>query len=359
MIVAVLKARGVASMAAARTRFYATTPQPQKKLILGCGSNVMDVFFNVRKLPLPGDKAYYADESIVAKEIVGGVTLNHLSWARIAGAPTGLMALEGTEAYGLAIRAQLESLGVSTKYIRVSSEYRTSVSNILSGPDGERTILMAPASTSRLNAVVMAREFASAIATEASMVTTEVSQVPLSGVEFLLDAARAARIPCALDVDVPPSIATGPAQLGTMDELRRVVQKATIVKLTASAAEELLALVSPSSKLETSLAGVAQQLANALSARVCVVTDGSRGSALALGRTSGGPCGVHAGVYAGVTQRDATGAGDAFFGGLIAGVHAWGMPANEAELKRLGNAAAAAGAACVEVLGALPVPGVR
>jgi sugar/nucleoside kinase (ribokinase family) len=53
------------------------------------------------------------------------------------------------------------------------------------------------------------------------------------------------------------------------------------------------------------------------------------------------------------------GAGDAFFGGVIASVHAWGFPTSADTLLRIGRVAAASGAACVEVVGALPVPGVR
>jgi hypothetical protein len=64
------------------------------------------------------------------------------------------------------------------------------------------------------------------------------------------------------------------------------------------------------------------QLADAFGARMCVVTDGSRGSALALGRkgahgaanatATGGSGGkveaVKVPIYKGVTQKDATGA---------------------------------------------------
>lgn len=53
------------------------------------------------------------------------------------------------------------------------------------------------------------------------------------------------------------------------------------------------------------------------------------------------------------------GAGDAFFGGVIASLHMWGFPTSETGLDRVGRVAAASGAACVEVVGALPVPGVR
>jgi hypothetical protein len=74
------------------------------------------------------------------------------------------MALQGADANGEVIRAKMRAMGVSTDFVRVSADYATSVSHILSGPDGERTILMAPASTSRLNGEAMRREFAEGVA---------------------------------------------------------------------------------------------------------------------------------------------------------------------------------------------------
>lgn len=49
---------------------------------------------------------------------------------------------------------------------------------------------------------------------KASMVSTEISQVPLSGVLYLLEAAQAAGKPSLLDIDVTPEMALGPARLG-------------------------------------------------------------------------------------------------------------------------------------------------
>ena len=51
---------------------------------------------------------------------------------------------------------------------------------------------------------------------------------------------------------------------------------------------------------------------------------------------------------------DTTGAGDAFLGGIIAGIHCYGLPDTEDELRVLGEVGNAAGAACCSVLGALP-----
>jgi sugar/nucleoside kinase (ribokinase family) len=44
-----------------------------------------------------------------------------------------------------------------------------------------------------------------------------------------------------------------------------------------------------------------------------------------------------------VQQQDATGAGDAFFGGLVSGIYKWGLPTNEAEMSRLARVASAHG----------------
>jgi D-arabinose 5-phosphate isomerase GutQ/sugar/nucleoside kinase (ribokinase family) len=335
-----------------------STAAPAPRLVLGAGSNVVDLFFPMMMLPRPGDKTYFANEVMVSNTVVGGVTLNHLAWARALGVPTGLMALQGADAHGATIRAKMAAMGVSADFVRVAPEHATSVSHILSGPDGERTILMAPASTSRMTGDLMRREFAAGVARRAAAVTTEISQLPLSGVEFLLDAAASAGVPSLLDVDVTPAVATGPARLGSLDELRRCVLKAGCLKLTASAAGELLALVS-AAPLEARLENVAQQLADAFGSRLCVVTDGSRGSALALGRRAGAPWAeaVRVPVYGGVHQIDATGAGDAFFGGIVACVFHRGFPANAQALSDAGAVAAAAGAACVEIVGALPVSG--
>jgi sugar/nucleoside kinase (ribokinase family)/D-arabinose 5-phosphate isomerase GutQ len=339
-------------------------------LCVGAGSNVVDIFFPVRALPAPGDKAYFANEGLISGQVVGGVTLNHLAWARTLGVPTALMALQGTDANGVTIRSALQDMGMTTALVRASKEYTTSVSYILSEAGGERTILMNPASTSRMTGEVMAREWAASVS-GARMVSTEISQLPLSGVEWLLRAARAAGAPSVLDVDVPPSVACGAAQLGTPEQLGRCVRGADVVKLTGGAVEELLQLLSPGVRPEPSLEGVCQQLADLLGCKLAVITDGSKGSALAVSRAAGGAgVAVRVPCFPGVTQVDATGAGDAFLGGLMAALwhsptssspttsSSGTFPTRDAQLMRVGRIASAAGAACVEVVGALPVAGV-
>jgi hypothetical protein len=74
-------------------------------LVLGCGSNVVDLFFKVRSFPKPGDKQYFSGVNPLAATVVGGVTLNHLMWAAALGAPTGLLALQGDDEVRLPLRS--------------------------------------------------------------------------------------------------------------------------------------------------------------------------------------------------------------------------------------------------------------
>jgi sugar/nucleoside kinase (ribokinase family) len=180
-------------------------------------------------------------------------------------------------------------------------------------------------------------------------ITTEISQVPLSGVSALLEAARVNGKLSMLDVDVPPSVAIGEAGLGSMEEFLAVMGACDVLKPTLSAAVEVLGR-------ESELMA-AQEVAAALGAKfgsklVCV-TDGAAGSGMWI---EGGTTLMQPG-FTGVQQQDATGAGDAFFGGLVSGIYKWGLPTNEAEMSRLARVASAHGAACCEVLGALPVEG--
>ena len=129
--------------------------------------------------------------------------------------------------------------------------------------------------------------------------TTEISQVPLSGVEALLDLALLANIPSLLDVDVPPSVATGAAALGDMDTLRRCIEKCTVLKPTLESAQELLALAGEDTNTRTDAHtdggegsgegsgeggsdAVALAVQKAFGKSMVVVTDGSRGCALAV-----------------------------------------------------------------------------
>jgi hypothetical protein len=150
--------RGPRGASALALRPFTTTSSASRHgLILGCGSNVMDLFFNVRSLPGPGEKQYFAGTNVLSASVVGGlfpivhvlcweprrvqsmnrarcvvagVTLNHLAWAAALGARTGLLALQGDDEYGKQIRATMDDLGVSRQFVQHGPQFNTSVSHV-------------------------------------------------------------------------------------------------------------------------------------------------------------------------------------------------------------------------------------
>jgi D-arabinose 5-phosphate isomerase GutQ len=167
----------------------------------------------------------------------------------------------------------------------------------------------------------------------AHLVSTEISQLPLATVIGLLLFARAHSIPTVLDVDVPPSDAC-PA-LGTRAELERALKLATVLKPAKAAARELSGGVRDPLKM-------AEAIRARYGSRAVVITDGERGCAISARDTTLRVPGFR------VRQIDATGAGDAFMGAMLAGLR-WGLTWEA--IGRLGNAA---GAVCITRLGAFP-----
>lgn len=55
--------------------------------------------------------------------------------------------------------------------------------------------------------------------TNAKIVTSEISQVPLAGVRSLFEAAGKRKILRFLDMDLPSSVAVGPANLGSQADV--------------------------------------------------------------------------------------------------------------------------------------------
>ena len=73
-------------------------------------------------------------------------------------------------------------------------------------------------------------QFIPIIQKEACIVTCEISQVPLSGVIRILEAAKSSDCLTILDVDVSPSVAVNEAKLGTTEELLKAISLANVVK---------------------------------------------------------------------------------------------------------------------------------
>jgi sugar/nucleoside kinase (ribokinase family) len=184
---------------------------------------------------------YYSPTRILEQSLVGGVTLNHLAWAAALGVPASLLALQGDDPSGRYIRSSLSGqYGVDTSFVQVNKEYTTSECFVFIQRDGERSIVMAPSATSFLDGAAVDRFFAGAVRDHAFMVSSEISQVPHSGVLRLLRTARSCGITSVLDLDVSPRVAVNEANLGSLEDLLRCVHTVDILKPARHAAEELL-----------------------------------------------------------------------------------------------------------------------
>eukprot|EP00462_Mataza_sp_D1_P021607 CAMPEP_0175128752 /NCGR_PEP_ID=MMETSP0087-20121206/5101_1 /TAXON_ID=136419 /ORGANISM="Unknown Unknown, Strain D1" /LENGTH=584 /DNA_ID=CAMNT_0016410845 /DNA_START=47 /DNA_END=1801 /DNA_ORIENTATION=+ len=332
-------------------------------MVLGCGSNVVDKFFRVRALPKPGEKGYFESPTkIVEDSVVGGVTVNHLAWAKMLGVPTGLLALQGNDSSGKMIRKQMESMGLSTQFIEVDDSYTTAESYVMLQTDGERSIIMASGATSLIDDVVgtrLSKNFSGVC--ESSIFTTEISQVPLSGVITLLEAAKKCNNITVLDVDVTPTTAFEEAKLGNVEELKRCIELSDVLKPSHIAAAELITILTgaaPDASL--SLSEVTRMLLLASNAKLVALTSGAEGCVIASISSTGNVQTVCVPPFQIESVLDATGAGDAFLGGLISGLYyhlqrGTSIPElEETQLFELAKVANAAGAACCRVLGGLP-----
>lgn len=208
---------------------------------------------------------------------------------------------------------------------------------------------MAPGSTGDISTKDIDTFFSSAVK-QACLLTTEISQVPLSAVKALLQMGRNTNVPTVLDVDVPPDVATTSANLGDIDTLYDCVKLADVMKPSLEAAQQLLHIFAKKSIDGLSINQIASLLREVFQCKLVAVTNGSNGSGLSIESSS-----IHVPVVPSQVV-DATGAGDAYLGGMIAGLYHWGLPNHAQSLSRLGELASATGAACVRTLGALPNP---
>ena len=299
--------------------------------LVGIGTVVVDRVRRTRGFAEPGQKRVTRRPELFP----GGVVLNHLAWAAVMGLKPGLLARLGHDEGGRYLRREMPRFGIATDWLVDAPDEPTGVSEILAGPGGERAIYSFPGTTLSTTPAQVRRDWR-AVLTASRMVSSEISMMPLATV---LEAFRLTRGRRALDFDIPPAQATAPGGVGTMSQVRRVVSMADILKATREAAEAFTG--------REGLAAATLALARLGRRRIAAVTDGARGSAV----SDGGrvwilpPFPRHA--------VDATGAGDAFFGGFLAGL-AQGLSPREAG--RLGNACGAVG---VETVGAFPPPDAR
>jgi arabinose-5-phosphate isomerase len=301
--------------------------------VAGIGSMVVD---RVHRSP----RILSADEKAILRDVdgagpvgryVGGVVLNHLGWAAALGLRAGIFGRQAEDEDGRFLRAAMDRFGIE-KHLDLEGS-ATSLAEIFVDDAGGRAIYMSRGATGETHAEHVRRDHADFLR-QAARVTTEISQLPLDAVRTVLELAREAGIPTVVDLDVPPSDAL--ATLGEKADLEAALRAADLLKPSKSAARELVP------RAGGDALAVARAIRGHYGNRAVVVTDGAAGCAVAAADFEGA-------VPAKPTRAvDNTGAGDAFLGGLLVGLH-HGLGWEDAA--RLANAC---GAACVEKLGAFP-----
>ena len=302
--------------------------------LVGIGSMVVDRLHRVARIVGPDEKGALRRLSggAAVHSFIGGVLLNQLGWASALGLRTGIFGKQADDEPGRVLRAAMDRAGI--EHHLVLDGAASSVAEIFIDPSGERAIYFDPAASAETTAEHV-REHHAEFLRRGARLSTEVHQVPLAAVREALRLAREAGIETVVDLDVPPSDAV-PA-LGDAQALRDVLERADLLKPSKRAARELEGAAAAVDALE-----LAQRLRKRFGNRAVVVTDSASGCAVAAEGFEGRVPAPR------VTALDGTGAGDAFLGGLLAGLHQ-GLEWPDAA--RLGNAC---GAACVERLGAFP-----
>lgn len=303
--------------------------------VVGIGSNVVDVIYRVNRIAGPEEKTFILpdEEGSVVTEIAGGVTLNHLAWTAQMGVPAGLFGFQGDDRYGAMIREEMDRHGIDRSAIQVMEGRASGFSVVNVAEDADRAIYMARALTAETTAAHVETHFADYIRS-AAMVTTEVSQLPLDAVIAVLRIAREAGVPTVLDVDVPPDFAIEVAGLGSAEDFEEALRLTDVVKPAKAAALQM-------AKADTSEER-AEGIYSRYGARLVAITEGAQGSVVSDGEQT-----VRAPAKP-VEARDTTGAGDAFLGGLIAGLF------NGLSLRDTASLANACGAVCCRIPGAFP-----
>jgi ribokinase len=298
---------------------------------VGCGSMVVDLFHRTPRIIGAEEKILLETDGKrpPVEATVGGVTLNHLGWARVLGLKTGIFGKMGADRNGEILRAGMDRLRIERHLTLDGSA--SSFAAIFLDPQGNRAIYMMRGATAELTPNEIRRRHGAFIR-RARMVSTEISQLPMATVVAILSFARKYGIPTVLDVDVPPSDAC--PGLGKRTQLENALKLATYLKPAKAAAREL---VDPREPLQ-----IAGKIRQRYGSKAVFMTDGVGGCVIAAE-------GVAEQIPAfKVKQVDATGAGDAYLGGVLAGLR-WGLPWTA--IGRLGNAA---GAVCVTRVGAFP-----
>ncbi len=295
--------------------------------VVAVGSALRDRLYSLTNLPEPDGGAFARDE----RTAFGGVAANVACGLDRLGHDVAVVARLGDDADGRAVRADLEDRGVADGVRLVEGE-RSSYTMILRAPDGERMIVAGGESVPNLRLTDADRE-----RLRAADVALTSAYAPDAVVADLVAMRREGEL-SGLAFDLA----------GPLEELvDRGTTPETIDDAVTTADLTVLGTVAAASYLDCTGAPAARELAARGAARVAV-TAGDEGAVLA-GRTVDGVVDVPA---IPVETVDATGAGDAFFAGLI---DAWLWRGDEpAAAGRFASAAAALNCRGEGARGALP-----
>ncbi len=299
--------------------------------LAGIGSMVVDAIHLVPRILHADEKLLLQSDADghTVQRLVGGVALNHLGWARILGLRVAVFGKQAEDADGRFLRDGMDRLGIERRLDLSGSA--SSFAEVYVNPRGERAIYMARGATGELTAAEVEERHRPVIE-QAHWVSSEVSQVPLCVVRRVLELARDSGARTVLDIDVPLRDAV-PA-LGSEEDLNALLGLADVIKSSESALAGLVTARDPEA--------IVAELAQRSGARIIALTQGSEGTVVYANEKA-----VRVPVPA-ARVVDTTGAGDAFLGGLVAGLHA---DLDMVSAAQLGNAA---GACCCEQLGGFP-----
>ena len=280
------------------------------------GSINYDLGLRVQRLP-------WAGETVLSSALTrrpGGKGANQAVAVQEAGASCSMVAIVGSD--GSPLVDQLRGHGVDTSRMRVDASVMTGTAVIMIDDDGQNSIIVSPGANESLTAA----EVLAAVAgfPDALVVLTQ-GESPIAAVEAAAAAARAASLRFVLNL--APAI----------EVPRRVIEAADPLVVNELEPEEVALALGldvdgiPTGELASALAAVARSV---------VITLGASGAVWAS-RGEGGR--THAER---VEVVDTTGAGDAFFGAMVA------APTRGADLAAAGRDGVSAGTRAVQSLGA-------
>jgi len=310
----------------------ALDPDPDLDLV-GIGSMVLDRIHRTRRALGAGEKGLLEaiSSGSPVQTCIGGLMLNQLGWASLLGLRSGLFGRLADDEAGRALRGAMARHGIATDLDLTGDA--SSVAEIFIDASGERVIYMAAGATAQTRPEHVRSNHTRFIRRGARL-TTEISQLPLDTALAALRIAHEQGLSTVVDLDVLPSDAV--ETLGDRATFDAVLREADLIKPTAAAVRQLFP------ELEQTEA-LARRLREHYGVSRVLMTDGAEGAVLADAEGE-----TRIPGYPVARVADTTGAGDAFFGGFLAG-EALGLSAIDAV--KLGHAC---GAASIERVGAFP-----